>query len=76
MARTAASPIAAPDPALEAYTTFAEAGGQVLQQWLQWQCAGLAACCALQDEWARQARLGPGAWPAWMVWHNGAEQLA
>jgi hypothetical protein len=40
------------------------------------QTTWLTACLALQADCWRQWTSGSAELPAWMVWHNGAEQLA
>jgi hypothetical protein len=76
MARTAPTPSPLDNIALDAMAAYAEAGGQLFQQWLALQESWLAGWCSLQCEWARDFEARAAALPSWMVWHNGTEQLA
>jgi hypothetical protein len=56
---------------------------EVMQCQLQWvehvvdlQTTWLTSYWAMQAEFWRQWMAGPAQLPAWMVWHNGTEQLA
>jgi hypothetical protein len=49
---------------------------QLLDQFMALQTASLAAWWALQGDWMRSLGGMAGELPAWMVWHNGTEQLA
>jgi hypothetical protein len=49
---------------------------QLLDQFMALQTASLAAWWALQGDWMRSLEGMAGELPAWMVWHNGTEQLA
>jgi hypothetical protein len=45
-------------------------------QMVSWQTSWLAICLSLQADIWRNWSAGSQELPAWMVWHNGTEQLA
>jgi hypothetical protein len=64
-----------PNWPLEAWAPFAGEGLRLFEQCLERQLAWFAQTCAWQRAWLEV--LAPGAaWPSWMVWQNGTEQLA
>jgi hypothetical protein len=60
-----------------------EALAEAWQSQLKWidhllglQTAWWMSCAALQSAYLQQWASAPFALPPWMIWHNGAEQLA
>jgi hypothetical protein len=45
-------------------------------KFIEIQASWLSAWWSLQDRWMSETLRRPGELPAWMVWHNGTEQLA
>jgi len=74
--RTPATPTSADRDALwPDFGGFVESQSRWAAQALALQTAWLASCWALQGEWLARS-WDPALCPAWMVWHNGTEQLA
>jgi hypothetical protein len=70
------SPDVAGGPAGDPLAEWLRMENQLLDQFVAFQTASLASWWALQGEWMRAFGGMAGELPAWMVWHNGTEQLA
>jgi hypothetical protein len=65
-----------PEPAAEPLDDLLRSHLQWLDQVIGLQTTWLTSCLELQAEFWRHWSAGAQELPAWMVWHNGTEQLA